>query len=422
MNVTIKKTLTILAMALLVVTPVLYLRDFLCFEGFLSGMTYYTIILALLVTLSVCKTRLKKISLDVLIIFQLVYISIIPIGMLINSNNHGGFDFFLNERLPQYIYQESVAMLVLILSSALYAKEKALYTGKLRTNLLSPLAIALIVRLLWIMVFESRHLENFATTMPHLKVEYVVLVSIPLFWAILILIIYRNLAGYILGFFLALAHIVLVLLLVIMKANPGFGPIIVCLSSLAICIFSVREIMEYHFNNNIQLPRLMQFIMRTVLRIRYNPKNITHILELAGVKENMRVLDYGCGIGNYAIETAKMVGESGIVVCADVNDKMLQELRKRVRGNELVNVNPILVNSVENIQESDFDLILLIDVLHLIKDKIALINSLLKRLSDNGKLFIKFEHFDNEQIGSLLNSCQCSDKRAIHRQYWLLNN
>lgn len=333
---------------------------------------------------------------------------------------YGGFDFFINERLSQYIYLEGMALLILTFSAGLYAKERALYTGKLIKNLLSPLSIALCVRLFWMIVFESRHLRHFAMNMPHLKIEYIVLISIPLFTAILILILRRNLIGYRLGFIAGLSHFVLVCLMVIMKRNPGFGPIIVSLASLAICIFSVKGMREYYFTNKLRDSKVAYAIMRTVLKLRRNPVKIRNILELAGVKEGMKILDYGCGIGSYAIEAAKIAGESGIVIAADRDDKMLQEVDRKTGKYGLSNIHVLQGTSPKDIKDKSFHFIFFIDALQFFKDQVGIINRLLEKLSPQGKLLIKFEHFRNDQIASLLDGCSCSGSKAIYKKYWLL--
>jgi len=47
------------------------------------------------------------------------------------------------------------------------------------------------------------------------------------------------------------------------------------------------------------------------------------------VREGMIVADIGCGMGFNAIALARMVGEDGRVLAVDVQDKMLDVLRKR---------------------------------------------------------------------------------------------
>ena len=49
----------------------------------------------------------------------------------------------------------------------------------------------------------------------------------------------------------------------------------------------------------------------------------------------MTVLDIGCGPGFFAIEMARLVGPTGRVIAADLQDGMLEKVRRKVAGTEL---------------------------------------------------------------------------------------
>ena len=53
------------------------------------------------------------------------------------------------------------------------------------------------------------------------------------------------------------------------------------------------------------------------------------------VKQGMTVLDVGCGPGFFSVDIARMVGPSGQVIAADMQEGMLQILRRKIRGTEL---------------------------------------------------------------------------------------
>jgi ubiquinone/menaquinone biosynthesis C-methylase UbiE len=55
------------------------------------------------------------------------------------------------------------------------------------------------------------------------------------------------------------------------------------------------------------------------------------------VKSGMTVMDVGCGRGFNTIGLARMVGEGGRVIAVDVQQKMLDMLRKRAEGTDLSN-------------------------------------------------------------------------------------
>lgn len=53
------------------------------------------------------------------------------------------------------------------------------------------------------------------------------------------------------------------------------------------------------------------------------------------IKEGMTVLDYGCGPGYFTLDMALMVGQSGRVIAADLQEGMLRKLKNKVQGTEL---------------------------------------------------------------------------------------
>ncbi len=47
------------------------------------------------------------------------------------------------------------------------------------------------------------------------------------------------------------------------------------------------------------------------------------------VEEGMKVLDIGCAMGFFSLPLARMVGSHGKVICVDVQEKMIESLKKR---------------------------------------------------------------------------------------------
>jgi ubiquinone/menaquinone biosynthesis C-methylase UbiE len=64
-----------------------------------------------------------------------------------------------------------------------------------------------------------------------------------------------------------------------------------------------------------------------------NPKKILKDY----VKEGMTVLDVGCGPGFFSVEMADMVGESGKVIAADLQQGMLEKVEKKIKGSYIEN-------------------------------------------------------------------------------------
>jgi len=62
-----------------------------------------------------------------------------------------------------------------------------------------------------------------------------------------------------------------------------------------------------------------------------NPQKIVGPL----IKEGMTVLDVGCGPGFFSIDMARMVGSSGRVIAADLQDGMLRKLETKIQETKL---------------------------------------------------------------------------------------
>lgn len=83
------------------------------------------------------------------------------------------------------------------------------------------------------------------------------------------------------------------------------------------------------------------------------------------IKAGMRVLDFGCGPGYFTLPMANLVGPSGQVVAADLQQGMLNKLAARLRHEEYSNrVDLHLTQSKSSGLQGQFDFILACYVLH----------------------------------------------------------
>ncbi len=80
------------------------------------------------------------------------------------------------------------------------------------------------------------------------------------------------------------------------------GAVVIIISCLVVVVFSVRGIMHYNFDNGLKLSDQEQLIKRNVLKIKRLFGNKSKLLKKAGVRADIRILNYGCSIGNYSIE------------------------------------------------------------------------------------------------------------------------
>ena len=107
------------------------------------------------------------------------------------------------------------------------------------------------------------------------------------------------------------------------------------------------------------------------------------------VKEGMKVVDVGCGPGFFTIELAKLVGKSGKVFSADLQEGMLQKLRNKIHETPLEDIITTIKCEVDEITVPEkVDFILTFYMVHEVPDKLKLFKTLKSILNDNGKFLI----------------------------------
>ena len=176
-------------------------------------------------------------------------------------------------------------------------------------------------------------------------------------------------------------------------------------------------------NKDKNVPKVAYAFMRFFLKLRRNSRKTMELLELAGIRKNMKILDYGCGIGNHMIEAAKLTGEKGSVLSVDINDGMILAVKKEIKRNGFAHVKTQLIDSMEDVNENNFDFILLMDVIHMVGDKTKMIAFLLSKLAPDGRLLITFEHMGESKIDAVLKGTACSDRALLipKKKFWLLS-
>jgi Methylase involved in ubiquinone/menaquinone biosynthesis len=107
------------------------------------------------------------------------------------------------------------------------------------------------------------------------------------------------------------------------------------------------------------------------------------------IKEGMTVLDIGCGPGFFSIEMAKMVGRSGKVISADLQEGMLQKLGNKIKGTELEERIKLVKCDKDKINISErVDFILAFFMVHEVPDKNSFFKELKNILNEKGQFLI----------------------------------
>jgi ubiquinone/menaquinone biosynthesis C-methylase UbiE len=91
-----------------------------------------------------------------------------------------------------------------------------------------------------------------------------------------------------------------------------------------------------------------------------------HVLDVLAVREGQTVADIGCGSGYFTVHLAKRVGPKGRVFATDLQQEMLDLLKKKLASQKLgENVVPKLVTPDDaKLPAGELDLVMMVDVYH----------------------------------------------------------
>ena len=122
-----------------------------------------------------------------------------------------------------------------------------------------------------------------------------------------------------------------------------------------------------------------------------------------GIRAGNAVLDFGCGSGTYTIPAAKLVGTGGRVYALDINSKFLNKIEERAKQEGLTNIVRIDASGEGflPLENSVIDIILLIDVLHLIENRDALFDEAYRILKPGGLLIVYPMHVAEQEVEEL---------------------
>ena len=107
------------------------------------------------------------------------------------------------------------------------------------------------------------------------------------------------------------------------------------------------------------------------------------------LQEGMTAFDLGCGPGFFTIEMANIVGPTGKVVAVDLQDGMLEIVKKKIENTSLQNIielHKCLSDKIGLSTAADF--ILIFYMLHEVPDQVAFLKEVHGLLKPNGKALI----------------------------------
>jgi ubiquinone/menaquinone biosynthesis C-methylase UbiE len=123
------------------------------------------------------------------------------------------------------------------------------------------------------------------------------------------------------------------------------------------------------------------------------PKKLLQALKL---QPGMTVADIGAGSGYYVFRVAPLVGAKGKIFAVDIQQEMLDLIKKRMKLEKVENIETILGTEKDpKLPETAVDLILMVDVYHEFNYPFEMTEHLIKALKPGGRLvFVEFKKED----------------------------
>lgn len=117
------------------------------------------------------------------------------------------------------------------------------------------------------------------------------------------------------------------------------------------------------------------------------------IFEVAGIREGMHVVDLGCGsTGHFVLPAARLVGKDGVVYAVDIQKSVLSAVQGRIGLARLQNVK-LVWGDIERprgvgIQDNSVDIVLLINNLFLVDNRVPMGKEAFRILKQGGTFVV----------------------------------
>lgn len=159
--------------------------------------------------------------------------------------------------------------------------------------------------------------------------------------------------------------------------------IILSIPLLIIILHTIVRIIRFFYK--FPMPQFLANVIDNPLRRKIQPPEITGFRH--GIKSGMSVLEVGPGNGRYTVEAAKIVGPNGRITTIDIENKMIERVKQRIKKESIANINTEVAN-VYNLpyQDNSFDLIYMIAVFNEIPEQGKALKEFHRVLKPNGLL------------------------------------
>jgi ubiquinone/menaquinone biosynthesis C-methylase UbiE len=139
------------------------------------------------------------------------------------------------------------------------------------------------------------------------------------------------------------------------------------------------------------------------------------------VKDGMKVMDVGSAMGYFSLELANLVGKNGKIICVDMQQKMLDVLKKRAGKVNLLERIETRLCSQESLGVDDLkeklDFVLAFAMVHEVPDAVPFLKELSGTLKRKGLLLISEPagHVIEEDFKKTISIAEQNNLKVIER-------
>ncbi len=117
------------------------------------------------------------------------------------------------------------------------------------------------------------------------------------------------------------------------------------------------------------------------------------IMEVAQIGDKTKVADLGCGTsGHFVFPAARLVGKNGKVYAVDILKTVLENIKKRVKQENLDNIEPVWSNleifGATKIEAGSLNAALLVNTLYQSTKRVEILREAIRMLKKDGRLVV----------------------------------
>lgn len=141
--------------------------------------------------------------------------------------------------------------------------------------------------------------------------------------------------------------------------------------------------------------KLMAFVMK-VMDVFWNYSN--NNFKTLGIQKGQTVIDYGCGPARYIRSISITIGNEGKLIATDIHPLAIKKVKEKIKRFKLQNTEAALSKEYNSpINNDTADVVLALDMFHMIQNPDALLNEFKRILKPDGIAIIEDGHQPREE-------------------------